>query len=308
MKKLNKFPGLLLCLLMTVIIILGTVSVSAAVDNKTPDLNQKGLITIRMITNKTGVFGAQLSLYQVATAYLNGDSVGFKYTDAFEGFGSSPSKIGSTQSLQRLALYAEENSIGSYDETETNADGYAWFSGLEPGMYLVVQRGGAEDFYQCDPFAVYLPTYEGGQWMFNIFSVPKTEEVKFADISVKKVWNDDRKSRPKSIKVQLLNGKSVVETVTLSDDNDWNFTWEARRKTEDWSVKEIVPRGYTAAYSNKGLKFTITNTADKITSSGTTLMQTGQLNWPVPVFAVLGILIFVAGWLMFIRGKKAGHK
>lgn len=34
-----------------------------------------------------------------------------------------------------------------------------------------------------------------------------------------------------------------------------------------------------------------------------TLPQTGQLNWPVPVLAVLGLLLFSAGWLLRF-GKK----
>lgn len=38
----------------------------------------------------------------------------------------------------------------------------------------------------------------------------------------------------------------------------------------------------------------------------TTLPQTGQLNWPVPVLVVLGLCIFSAGWVMRFGKKKAG--
>ncbi len=34
------------------------------------------------------------------------------------------------------------------------------------------------------------------------------------------------------------------------------------------------------------------------------LIDTGQLNWPVPIFSILGMLLFSAGWVMFNSGKK----
>lgn len=39
-----------------------------------------------------------------------------------------------------------------------------------------------------------------------------------------------------------------------------------------------------------------------------TLPQTGQLNWPIPVLAVLGLLLFTAGWLMRFGQRKADEK
>ena len=34
------------------------------------------------------------------------------------------------------------------------------------------------------------------------------------------------------------------------------------------------------------------------------LVDTGQLNWPVPVFATIGLLLFGTGWAMFNLGNK----
>ena len=34
------------------------------------------------------------------------------------------------------------------------------------------------------------------------------------------------------------------------------------------------------------------------------LIKTGQLNWPVPVFSIAGLLLFSIGWVMFNSGKK----
>ena len=35
-----------------------------------------------------------------------------------------------------------------------------------------------------------------------------------------------------------------------------------------------------------------------------TLPQTGQLNWPVPVLAVSGVVLFTIGWLICFNRKK----
>lgn len=38
------------------------------------------------------------------------------------------------------------------------------------------------------------------------------------------------------------------------------------------------------------------------------LPQTGQLKWPVPVMAVMGILLFIIGGILYISGKRTGNE
>lgn len=42
--------------------------------------------------------------------------------------------------------------------------------------------------------------------------------------------------------------------------------------------------------------------------SDPTLPQTGQLNWPIPVLAVLGLCLFAAGWLLRFGRKKERYE
>lgn len=42
-------------------------------------------------------------------------------------------------------------------------------------------------------------------------------------------------------------------------------------------------------------------------TSGATLPQTGQLNWPIPVLVALGLGLFSLGWVLRY-GKKTGHE
>lgn len=115
-------------------------------------------------------------------------------------------------------------------------------------------------------------------------------------LTVKKVWSDNGKNRPTSVTVTLYNGDTKVDTVTLSASNNWTYTWQELDGLGDWSVKEInVPNGYKATYKTKDGVTTITNTAS--------LIQTGQLNWPIPVLAGIGALLLIVG-LFLIFGKR----
>lgn len=116
-------------------------------------------------------------------------------------------------------------------------------------------------------------------------------------LTVKKVWKDNENSeRPESIKVVLKNGKKTVDTVTLSEKNNWKYTWDDLDEDGDWSVWEKdVPKGYEDRYKTKGSVVTITNVA---------YHATGQMNWPIPVLGGLGILLIAVGAVM-LRKKKA---
>ncbi len=120
------------------------------------------------------------------------------------------------------------------------------------------------------------------------------------DLTVKKVWSDeDNKNgnRPDAVTVTLYNGDTAVEKVTLSKENDWTHSWEDLDGKGKWSVIETgIPAGYTPSYSTAGGVVTITNTE--------VLIQTGQLNWPIPVLGGLGMLMIIFGVVVMRRKKQ----
>lgn len=137
-------------------------------------------------------------------------------------------------------------------------------------------------------------------------TVPPTEPEEPAepvDLTVKKVWKGDEKivkDHPDSVKITLFNGKEAVETVVLGDWNAWQYTWKDLSPDGDWSVIEVhVPGGYTPSYKVSGEVVTITNTA--------TLIQTGQLNWPVLVLSGLGVALILAGGIVLLKKREKGH-
>jgi len=120
------------------------------------------------------------------------------------------------------------------------------------------------------------------------------------DLTVKKVWSDENDKldiRPDSVTVTLYNGDTAVDKVTLGAWNNWSYTWTDLDGNGDWSVLETgIPKGYTPSYRTNGDAVTITNTA--------TLIQTGQLNWPIPVLGGLGVLMIFFGILMMRKKRK----
>ncbi len=110
------------------------------------------------------------------------------------------------------------------------------------------------------------------------------------ELTVRKVWagdDDALEDRPDSVGVTLYSGSTAIETVWLGEWNNWTYCWENLDANGDWNVLEVyIPNGYTPFYSVNGNVVTITNTS--------TLIQTGQLNWPIPVLGSLGtIMIFL---------------
>ena len=128
-------------------------------------------------------------------------------------------------------------------------------------------------------------------------------EVPPVDLTVKKEWSDQGNKygkRPGSVTVTLYNGNQEVEKVVLSAANGWTYTWTELDGTGDWSVLETgIPVGYKPYYVRNGNVVTITNMA--------ALIQTGQLNWPIPVLGSLGVLMILFGIFMMRRKRKSDN-
>lgn len=121
------------------------------------------------------------------------------------------------------------------------------------------------------------------------------------ELTVVKKWVDQDSSRPASVNIDLLKDGEVVEgkSLTLSSKNSWQGSWDGLDPREKWSVKETkVPAGYTASY-----KFDEKNNIWTVTNTGS-LLQTGQMNWPIPVLVMGGIALVLLGLWMTHKRKE----
>ena len=162
----------------------------------------------------------------------------------------------------QVQLYADETAQG--DPIELNEDNgwkYTW-SNLE-------KKSGSNDIeYTVDEVSVpagYTKTViaNEGKTEYTITNTHTTEA------TVRKVWNDSNDQdgkRPDSLNVNLMNGNTVVDTVTLTADNNWTATVQNLPKKANgtdivysWSEGNM-PEGYSLTDTAKdGTVTTLTN-------------------------------------------------
>lgn len=261
------------------------------------DPNKTGSISVTLIEQKenTPIVGAELSVYHVATALLDeNENLIYNYTNDFKQLGTA---INDVSLVTKLDSFVSQNSVPSTKMT-TNTEGTAWCNKLPIGLYFVKQTVAVEGFVPCNSFLVTVPNEKEGEYVYEVNATPKTEVARYTSITIKKVWNTDRFTElAESVTVQLLRDGNVIKTAILNAQNNWQVTYTDIPKSDAYSIKEVdVPKGFTATYKQKGSVFTVTNTS--------TLIQTGQLIWPIPVFVMCGILFFAVGIKFLYKKRK----
>lgn len=274
------------------------------------DSSRKCSLTIYLAddpSNAASAEGAVVTLYRVADYAWNGGSPEYSFSGGFEEMTAAPDPESGEQA-EALVLYAEENGISGTSVT-SGRDAKAVFTGLSPGIYLAAEKCSPQYTEAFRPFMISLPLYEGGVWNYDaeadpkLFPVTQDDDELLTEVSVQKVWKDNGQEHPASVTVSLVNSKGVFDTVTLNAENSWSHTWKALDGTEKWSVRETdIPAGYSVSYKQEDNVFTVINTHTP--PPGDTLIQTGQLNWPVPVLAVSGLLLMAGGLVLRSSGKK----
>lgn len=148
--------------------------------------------------------------------------------------------------------------------------------------------------------------------------------------------------RTVSISVEMYKDGEYFETVVLDESNNWSYTWTDKAHTDWRVKEVDIPENYTVVYRSNETQYAIVNThkfgigdqppettstTGTFTATETTtttiksvttvpvpekpqttttikgkLPQTGQLWWPVPVLAGLGIILISIG--LRIRSRK----
>lgn len=183
---------------------------------------------------------------------------------------------------ETLSAYVAGNGLASLDSGETNAAGALTFpnqaSRLMPGLYLVVGQKLVQNgyTYTTEPFLICLPNLnpETDAWEYAVTAQPKhtrtenppSPQDETTSRKVTKVWEGDvSQDRPEAIAIRLLKDGAVYDAVTLSEENDWSYSWENLPKYDEndsliaWSVMEDVPDGYTVRVEEDGAIFFVTN-------------------------------------------------
>lgn len=95
--------------------------------------------------------------------------------------------------------------------------------------------------------------------------IGKSENI---DIPIKKVWENPRIPHPNKVKVNLKNGDTVIDSITLSESNDWKGVfsnlpkYDASGAVIKYKVAEVPVEGYSSKVTGDAERgFTVTNTS-----------------------------------------------
>lgn len=283
---------------------------------QTIDQDRESTLTLSFGGSGEGFPEVEFSLYRVAALTEEGE---YALTDDFAQYPVSLEDLDSSglRSLaQTLDAYVARDTLTPLLSQETGEDGMVSFDGLSPGLYLILGESYTQDntVYTPSPMLFYLSGQgEDGGWEYEVTASCKFDQEEITDATVsrkvQKVWKDsgNQSKRPEMVLVQLLENGAVVDTVALSEENNWEYTWEGLDASSRWQVAETsVPDGYTVTVTQEGTLFVVTNTYPGKTPSK--LPQTGLLWWPVPLLACAGLVLVIAGAAARRRGRGSHEK
>ena len=251
-------------------------------------------VTLTEPNQNRPMVGAELSLYYVATVeQAENGSLNYTYTDDFAQIGIA---LDDKALADALDTFVAQNDVAAVKQV-TDTTGTAVWKDLSLGLYFVKQTGDVAGFAPCTSFLVTVPGESTDGYVYEVNATPKTEVTKLTTITIKKVWNTDASTQAtESVTVQLLCRGNVIKTAVLNAQNNWQVIYAAMPESDEYRIKEVdVPKGFTATYKQNGYEFTVTNSS--------TLIQTGQLVWPLPVLAVSGMLLIAVG-VALLRKKR----
>lgn len=304
--------AVLMCLIICITLMPQTVWAGTNID-----IDREASITLQYQDNGVGLSKVGFSVYKVADispqAALTPSEDFAKY-----GIDFNVTEEQWMTLSQTIAGYIARDSIEPVQTGSTDTSGKVVFKQLTPGLYLVIGERTEYNGYVYEPAPVMasLPNRaNGSDWTYDITSAAKFEknplpEGETVKREVSKVWEDKggEKDRPKEVTVQLLADGKVYDTVTLNEGNDWFYSWDKLAADKKWQIVEKdVPENYKVTVSQEGISFIIVNRLDNVppgTPDEPKLPQTGQLWWPVPMLALLGLVLFMAGLIMRSKAEK----
>lgn len=302
----NRFVQKVTVALLAVLLCLSSLAVCPALAS-TP--TARITITTRDLDKKEVVGGAVYRLYAFATATISDSNVSFAYTDAFKNNGMSLDRAADASLALHLSVYAENHEL-PYTEKAADDNGVVTFDNLPVGAYLVVPTEIAQGYIPASPLIVCLPKMVNGEWQYTEECTPKIQEEngtpETVSVAVQKKWVGSA-THPDNVTVSLIQDSKTVDVVSLNTQNDWYYEWTELDGNHAWNVVEPnVPTDYRASYETSERLVIITNTGTTTVppDEEPPLLQTGQLNWPVPILLMAGLVLILIGWAMLNFSNK----
>jgi len=252
--------------------------------------------------------GAEITVYQIASGVPAGDGYRYTLTDGFLNSGFSLGAKDYAPWVDPLLVYVEQNALKG-QITHTDGFGIASVDGLTPGVYLVAQTNRTQGHFAFTPAIVTLPYMDGETAHFTVTLDPKmerlsTEPPPYVAFGVRKVWKPAVPKDAAPITVHLLQDTKIYDIVSLTEENNWQYSWAQLPYGYRYRVVEDVPAGFAAAYQYGSDAAVITNTDLTPPPKEDELLQTGYDYTLTVILAAAGAVLMLL-CILLLRRKKA---
>lgn len=302
-----------LTLLLALVVVTGCAMVSlgvSAIQPITPDTPVS--LTLTYSYNDTAFEGLEINIYRVAEVFPNSSfGLAGDFVDYSLALNSVKSQSEWKQIAETAMAYAVADGISPTASSVTDEEGKADFDSLETGLYLVAGCRVDHDKGYCsfDSFMLILPAAnDDGTWSYDVNAKPKSSYVQTVpddvEYSVIKLWKDTgyENARPASVKIELYKDGTFVESVTLSAENNWSYSWQAPGDGAVWTAVEAdVENGYTVTVEQKENSFVVTNTYSKDPPPPPT-GDTTNIGLYIIIMAIAGMGLVTIGAISRRRG------
>lgn len=215
-------------------------------------------------TNNKALSGGELTVYRVAEVQRKNGNLNFEYCGDFDGCAIELGDLTDSTLAGQLQEYLSDNAEGTVREVDAN--GNVNFYDLELGLYLVVQTKASKGYKPVNSFLVSLPMAEDGEWNYEVDASPKVGA--YTPEPETPPFPPDKPDKPDTPDTPENPGNPDNPVAPENPDNP----------VAPGSPDNPVLPGHP----------------DNPVMNG--LPQTGQLNWPIPMMAVSGMLLFAFGW------------
>lgn len=265
-------------------------------------------ILMRDVKTEEVVGGGKFAWYRIGDASVDGNRVSYRAVQGFDELqtalnGKTQSEVLTLDTAKAFDEYISEQGIAGTD-LAIDENGQGEVMNLEHGIYLVRQLETAEGYEKVQPFCISLPYEKEGKLYDSVTSYPKAgrgePENPREETPPDKPGKPDKPDEPnKPDKPGEPDNphEGTPPTPTpgkpTEPDKPENPGVSTPTPPVPTPTPRIPPQPTKPGVASGGHRET---EKPAPIASGNRLPQTGQTNWPIPVLAGTGSVLFLIGW------------
>ena len=259
------------------------------VSANTIDFNQKGSILLELVEQEHNekIADANIEIIKIADAKV--DSNGNLYYEYVTSLNNCNVDIKDVTKINVNELTTCINDNTQRLSSISDNNGKVSFSNLDLGLYLIRQTNKLNKYTSIDSYLVTLPTIENNTWVYDIYSIPKTEIQKKMDITIIIEWKTEKDIKDKEITAELFNDNQKVNEYLITKDDNWTRS-DTVLLSDKYSVKGETIDGLNISYVVEGNVFRIIY-SDNLPQTGENLYITYILAFTGLIFIMLGVTL-----------------